>query len=132
MFRFGRFTLAAFGLLVSLVSCATPPKQAPEGAASTAAVEKVAWEAIEKGAVIVDVRTDEEFQLGHLPGALHIPYDQMGARAGEIPGGQKQAMVLYCRSGRRSGIAKQTLEGLGYTNTINGGGFEALERAKPQ
>lgn len=132
MSRSGWLALAAFGLLVSVASCVTPSSRATQGAAPSATAEQVAWEAIAKGAVIVDVRTDEEFQQGHLPGAIHIPYDQLGTRAGEIPGGQQQPMVLYCRSGRRSGIAKQTLDGLGYSNTINGGGYEALERTKPQ
>ena len=66
--------------------------------------------------LIVDVRTADEFAAGHVPGAINIPYDQMEARSAEIVTYKDQAVVLYCRSGRRSGIAAETLAGKGFTN----------------
>ncbi len=132
MIRASWLTAAAIGSLIALASCTAPRNEAAPPAASTANVEQAAWDAIAKGAVVVDVRTDEEFQQGHLPQALHIPFDELSARAAEIPGDKNQAIVLYCRSGRRSGIGKHTLDSLGYTNTMNGGGYDALTQARPQ
>lgn len=81
--------------------------------------------------MVVDVRTDAEFRQGHLPEAIHIPYDEIVARRAELPADQNRPIVLYCRSGRRSGIARQSLEQLGFTNAINAGGYEALMQARP-
>lgn len=65
------------------------------------------------GAVVVDVRTPQEFAAGHVSGAKNIPYDQIRVRAAEL-GGPQTPVVLYCRTGRRSAIAIQTLKELGY------------------
>ena len=65
------------------------------------------------GAKVVDVRTAEEFASGHVPGAVHIPYDEIGKRASEI-GPPSTSVVLYCRTGRRSGIAVEALQKAGY------------------
>jgi phage shock protein E len=65
------------------------------------------------GAKVIDVRTPQEFASGHVPGALNIPYDEMGKRAAEI-GPPSTKVILYCRSGRRSGIAVETLGKMGY------------------
>jgi len=65
------------------------------------------------GAKVVDVRTAEEFASGHVPGAIHIPYDEIARRAAEI-GPPSTPVVLYCRTGRRSGIAVEALQKAGY------------------
>jgi phage shock protein E len=65
------------------------------------------------GAKVVDVRTAEEFASGHVPGAINIPYDQIARRASEI-GPPSAQVVLYCRTGRRSGIAVEALQKAGY------------------
>jgi rhodanese-related sulfurtransferase len=65
------------------------------------------------GAKVVDVRTAEEFASGHVPGAINIPYDQIARRASEI-GPPSTPVVLYCRTGRRSGIAVEALRKAGY------------------
>ena len=63
--------------------------------------------------VVLDVRTPEEFVSGHVPGALNVPHDQLEARMAEVP--QDKDIVLYCQSGRRAGIAANTLASRGYT-----------------
>ena len=82
----------------------------------------------QEGALLVDVRTDAEFGSGHIDGAMHIPHDQIGDRVAEVEkavGGDKaKPVVVYCRSGRRSGMAKQTLESKGFTNVVNLGGID--------
>lgn len=63
--------------------------------------------------VLLDVRTPEEFAAGHIAGAVNIPYDQVAAHLGEIP--KDEEVVLYCKSGRRAGLAAETLSANGYT-----------------
>lgn len=62
---------------------------------------------------VLDVRSPEEFGEGHVPGAVNIPYDQMAARLADVP--KDKDIVLYCRSGRRAGIAADVLAANGYT-----------------
>ncbi len=80
------------------------------------------------GVRVVDVRAPGEFAAGHVPGAVNIPYDQIALRAGEV-GPREAPVVLYCRSGHRSGIAAETLRGLGYTKVYDAQRYDALARA---
>ena len=75
----------------------------------------------------IDVRTAKEFDDGHLDGAVHIPYEVIGDQiAAAVP--DKDAEIhIYCRTGRRSGIALKTLEGMGYTNVVNEGAYARLK-----
>lgn len=77
----------------------------------------------EKGYIIIDARTDEEFAAGHIGGAILIPEYEIAERAeSELP--DKDALILvYCRSGRRSKIAAEELARLGYTNVKEFGGI---------
>jgi phage shock protein E len=68
---------------------------------------------IDAGARVLDVRTPEEFADGHVEGALNIPFEQVAARVAEL-GDPSKPLVVYCRSGRRSGIATRTLQDLGF------------------
>jgi phage shock protein E len=81
----------------------------------------------QEGAVLLDVRTPEEFAEGHVEGAKNIPHDQIDARAAELDelqGGDKTTpIVVYCRSGRRAGVAKQSLIAGGRTQVTNLGGL---------
>lgn len=91
----------------------------------------IAWQKINSGALVIDVRTEGEFSSGHLDNALHIPYDQIEGRATELQSHKEKEIVLYCKSGRRSGIAAQTLAKLGFKNVHNIGGYEELIKNKP-
>ena len=78
-------------------------------------------------AVIIDVRTPEEFAAGHVDGALNIPYEQIVGGVRSIRNLQKDSPILvYCRSGRRSAIARASLEQQGYTRVMDGGGMSSL------
>lgn len=72
-----------------------------------------------KNAIIVDVREDNEWQERHIPGALHIPLSQLGSRMGELKGHQHGAIVMQCRSGKRSAKAQAALKSAGFTNVYN-------------
>jgi len=74
---------------------------------------------------LVDVRSTGEFQSGHLPGAIHIPLDEVPAHAKEIAA-LPRPIILYCHSGHRSGIAADYLQQHGVEEVINGGGIFQL------
>ncbi|WP_282167860.1 rhodanese-like domain-containing protein [Shewanella japonica] len=86
----------------------------------------VAWDKISNGAMIIDVRTEQEFAAGHLDGAINIPFELVLKQLTKQKLDKDTAIVLYCRSGRRSGIANNDLVEAGFTQTYNGGGFEQL------
>jgi len=74
--------------------------------------------------VVIDVRTEAEWNAGHLDGAILIPYDRLGAEIVTITAEKKTKITLYCRSGRRSGIGLETLRQLGYEDVTNLGSLE--------
>lgn len=80
----------------------------------------------------IDVRTAEEYKAGHLEGAINIPYDEMEQKITAIEADKTTEIQLYCRSGRRSGIALETLRGMGYSNVTNAGAYEQLKQKRPQ
>jgi phage shock protein E len=88
------------------------------------------WQKINDGALVIDVRTQSEYDAGHLQGALHIPYTQIGDTIAFIEPDTNRVIVLYCKGGFRSGMAENTLKNLGYINAVNGGGFEKLRKTK--
>lgn len=81
--------------------------------------------------VVIDVRTPQEYSAGHIPGALNIEYQAIGQRIGMAGVAKEDEVIVYCRSGRRSGIALDTLQGLGYKKVANYGGIDAA-RSKLQ
>ena len=66
-----------------------------------------------KHLVVLDVRTPQEYAEGHVPGAVNVPHDQLASRLAEVP--KDKDVVLYCKSGRRAGIAADVLAANGYT-----------------
>ena len=69
---------------------------------------------------LVDVRTEAEYNAGAIPTAINIPFDVIGSN---LPTEDRSVrIIVYCRSGNRSGMAQDTLEGLGFTNVTNFGG----------
>ena len=76
--------------------------------------------------VWIDVRSAEEFNAGHLQGAVNIPHDQILARIQAVSPDKNAPVNLYCRSGRRAETALTELKNAGYTNVTNHGGYEDL------
>ena len=73
--------------------------------------------------ILLDVRRDDEFEEGHIPGAINIPNESIGTEEiAELPD-KSQTIYVYCRSGNRSKQASQKLVDLGYTNVIEFGGI---------
>ncbi len=69
--------------------------------------------------LILDVRSPQEYTEGHIPGAINIPHDQLGSRLAEIGSHKDKDVVLYCRSGRRVGIAVNTLRAAGFSKLLH-------------
>lgn len=76
--------------------------------------------------VIVDVRSPWEYEMDHIPGAKNIPLEEVPARVAEFRNLQ-HPVVLYCRSGNRSGMAVSILRQSGVQEVYNGGGLEDIQ-----
>ena len=121
--QFGR-TRFALLLWALLVVSAGASAEAPR---PTAADLHAAYES---GVVFVDVRTEAEWLAGHLKNAVHLPLDEIGARAASLLPSKDTDLVLYCRTGRRAQIAAEQLRQLGYTGvSAMTGGYDDLEAA---
>ena len=77
----------------------------------------------EEGYIILDTRTQAEYDEGHIPGAIVVPHDEITDRAEEELPDKDQLLLVYCRSGRRSKLAAEALVELGYTNIKEFGGI---------
>ncbi len=73
--------------------------------------------------LLLDVRDWSEFAASHIPGASCIPYLELERHRDELPEDQDMLILVYCRSGRRSAIAAETLLGMGYRNVLDFGGI---------
>jgi rhodanese-related sulfurtransferase len=99
----------------------TASGQVPEVDPSAAARE------LEEGAVALDVREDDEWDAGHIAGALHVPVGELGARLAEVP--KDRVIVAVCRSGNRSAHVALALARAGYRARNLAGGMKAWKRA---
>lgn len=83
--------------------------------------------------VIVDVRTRGEYERGHVPGAIHLPFLSVTGREDEIPGPRDEPVVVYCERGPRAGIARRALRWAGFTDVryLEGHMKEWRERGFP-
>lgn len=115
------------------VSCVPSDPGASNSASQPAAVQpsprpidyaglKSALDAPGSAILLLDVRTKEEFDAGHIPGAVLAPYDALQTTFAEPD--KNRPIVVYCRSGRRSAIAAETLARMGYTDISDLGGID--------
>jgi len=81
--------------------------------------------------IIIDVRNENEFADGHLDKALNIPVQVIAEKIAAAVPDKKAKIMVYCRSGNRSGKAKTILTELGYTDVTNGGAFDELRKKRP-
>ena len=109
--------LAAF---LCLTGCATEEKAAWRQISQEEAKEMMARE---DGHIIVDVRRQDEYDSGHIPGAILIPNESIGTEMPEELPDRDQIILIYCRSGNRSKQAAQKLADMGYTNICEFGGI---------
>jgi rhodanese-related sulfurtransferase len=69
--------------------------------------------------VILDVRSPEEYAEGHIPGAINVPYDQIAANLDSLQSFLTAEIVVYCRTGRRAGVAENALREAGFTRVLD-------------
>lgn len=86
-----------------------------------------AYRHLAEGATVIDVRTPEEFQEGHVRDAINIPLGQVSNGIAKLVPDKRRVLLLHCLSGGRSGIATQQLRVLGYSSAFNLG---SLARAR--
>ncbi|NVK39038.1 MAG: rhodanese-like domain-containing protein [Gammaproteobacteria bacterium] len=77
--------------------------------------------------LLLDVRTQAEFDEDHAKGAIHLPFNEVKEKAADLLPNKSQEIKVYCRSGNRAGKAISALKALGYTNLEN---IRTLENAK--
>ena len=111
-------TIATLLSLFASLTVAAPAAAAPSDPAASAAAKVgsiSAGQLLDQAAahrptpVILDVRTPAEFAAGHIPGAVNVPHDQIGARLDELAGARDREVVVYCRSGKRAALALDVL-----------------------
>lgn len=78
----------------------------------------------------IDVRAADEYATGHVSGAINIPHDVITQQISDLNLPADNDIRVYCRTGRRSGIAKELLEQMGYRQVKNEGGFDELMARK--
>jgi phage shock protein E len=78
---------------------------------------------LQRGALVIDVRTHTEFSSGHLPGAINLPLDEIESSLPRRVQDRKKVLLLHCQSGMRSMMAKKRLRSLGYANVFNLGSY---------
>ena len=113
-------------LLFVLIGCAFA-KKAGNKADYTRISQEEAKEmmARDDGHVIVDVRRQDEYDAGHIPGAILIPNETIGSDAPEALPDYDQIILVYCRSGNRSKQASEKLAAIGYKNVYEFGGINS-------
>ena len=117
--------LIIFLLAVMMLTACGQDKENDQGAVYVNITAEEAKEIMdnEEGYIILDVREQDEYDAGHISGAILIPYTQIEAKANEMLPDKDQLILVYCRSGRRSKIAAEALAELGYTNIKEFGGI---------
>jgi rhodanese-related sulfurtransferase len=118
----------------AVVSDSSPPVMEDPGSISSISPAEVLARLDEPGGpVLIDVRSREEYAEGHIPGAINIPYDRITDRLEDLQQFEERGIVLYCRTGRRAGIAESALLEAGFENLrdLDGHMVEWLEAGLP-
>lgn len=106
--------LLGLPLLLSLFGCRAAEKSPSPAPASDA--------------ILIDVRSVEEFNAGYVEGAVNIPLDVIDSEISKVVPDKNTPVQLYCRSGRRSGMAMEKMLQKGYTNVSNLGGYKEAQQ----
>jgi phage shock protein E len=128
--------LAIVVVAFSIGACSRSESPAPAPTtASTTKDPAAARKLVADGAIVIDVRTAEEYGEEHLPQAINIPVQELPDRMPEIEklvaGDKARPIVVHCAAGPRAAKAKAKLDAAGYSNVINGGGLDDLTTDAP-
>jgi len=89
---------------------------------------KEAGEYLRNGAMLIDVRSMDEFESGHILQAYNMPLDRIDILVPSAVRDKNKVLLLHCSTGVRSGMAKKKLEDMGYKNVFNLGGYERASK----
>ena len=115
-----KLLLTIFAVLLLLTGCGAEDAPTYRQVSSD---EAAAMMASESDYLILDVRTREEYEQGHIPGAVCVPNESIGSGELSALPRKDQLILVYCRSGNRSKQAAQKLADAGYTNIVEFGGL---------
>lgn len=133
-----RSLLAILALLAALVGCGSDSDSAAGSASESTSADagadaeagviapEEAHDLVQNGAVLVDVRSADEFAAGHIEGARSIPLESGDFDATVKALDPSEAYVLYCETGNRAGVALERMTGLGFSDVVNAGGIDDL------
>ena len=89
---------------------------------------ETAREWLKKGATVIDVRSEAEFQERHLPGTTNVPLNRLGDEIARVAPKKEQPLLLHCLSGSRSAAGEALLKQIGYHNVLNLGSYSRAEK----
>jgi len=95
-------------------------------AAAQLSVEARAWQLIDNGALLLDVRSPGEYAAGHLPGAVNVPFNEVERHKEKLGGDTDREIVVYCAVGARASAAQRTLARMGYKRVFNAKSFQRM------
>lgn len=119
-----KFIITAIALCL-VVACHADGQTQTQQVAPSAVTQQATQDSKAKG-VWIDVRSADEYNQGHLTGAVNITHTQISDKIASIAPNKDESIHLYCRSGSRANVALQELKKLGYTNVTNHGGYDDL------
>ena len=128
-----RIVALMLGILALLAVCGcgeSASSAMPKGGAENVSYRHVSPEEAqrlmqaERGYLILDVRTQQEYAEGHIPNAICVPNETIDKTPPKELADKDQMILVYCRSGRRSADAAQKLANMGYTNVVDFGGIK--------
>lgn len=102
-------------VLLALAACANEAAPTPSIAPEALAARIAAGDA----PIVLDVRSEQEYEAGHIPGAVWIPHDQLASRVGELAGHEADEIVVHCKTGRRAAAAEEVLREAGFTRVVD-------------
>lgn len=122
------FLTALFGCSQTVAPVAEPGPVAPTDATAPADPADNSLTASQPETLIIDVRSQEEWDSGHLPQAVHIPHTEIAEKIGEHTSDKNTKIVLYCEAGGRAGKAQEKLQELGFVDVENAGGYDDVQK----
>lgn len=118
--------LAVLFVFTPLFAMACTAKPTTDVAKPVVAHTKSTTAPVRQAGVWIDVRSADEYAKGHLADTLNLPHTTIGEQIAQSVPDKNTPIHVYCHSGRRAQIAKNTLEAMGYTNVTNHGGYDEL------
>lgn len=123
-----RKLVAIIGLVFITIGCGSQPTNTATESPSTGDSNATSTtQPADATILIVDVRSKEEWDAGHLEQAIHIPHTEIADQIGEHTADKNQKIIVYCKVGGRAGMAKESLEKLGFVDVENAGGFDDVK-----